>query len=96
MMGRKSQIVALAEQDQCVIGLAQATCRLGEAVENRLHIDGRGRDGPKDIAGCGLPSQRLFEIPRARLHLVEEAHVFDRDDGLVGEGLQEVDLALGE
>ena len=36
------------------------------------------------------------EVARARLHLVEQAHVLDRDHGLVGEGLHELDLALGE
>ncbi len=33
---------------------------------------------------------------RARLHLVEQAHVLDRDHGLVGEGLQDFDLARRE
>ena len=33
---------------------------------------------------------------RARLHLVEQAHVLDRDHRLVGEGLDDLDLPLGE
>ena len=40
--------------------------------------------------------KQLLEVASARLHLVEQAHVLDGDDGLIGEGLQEVDLALGE
>ena len=36
------------------------------------------------------------EIARARLHLVEQAHVLDRDHRLVGEGLHEFDLARRE
>ena len=32
------------------------------------------------------------EIARARLHLVEQARVLDRDHRLVGEGLDELDL----
>ena len=40
--------------------------------------------------------KRFFEVAGARLHLVEQAHVLDRDDGLVGEGLDELDLALRE
>ena len=31
---------------------------------------------------------------RARLHLVEQAHVFDRDDRLIGEGLDDLDLPI--
>ena len=40
--------------------------------------------------------ERRREFVRARLHLVEQAHVLDRDHGLVGEGLHDFDLALGE
>ena len=32
----------------------------------------------------------------ARLHLLEEAHILDRDDRLVGEALHELDLARGK
>ena len=38
--------------------------------------------------------ERGGESLRARLHLVEQASVFDRDDGLVGEGLDDLDLAV--
>ena len=44
----------------------------------------------------GLVLERLRQLLRARLHLLEEADVVDGDDGLVGEGGDEVDLALGE
>ena len=40
--------------------------------------------------------QRFGEVARPRLHLVEQAHVLDRDDGLIGEGLDDFDLAIGE
>ena len=32
----------------------------------------------------------------ARLHLVEQSHVFDRNHGLVGETGNKIDLAVGE
>ena len=41
-----------------------------------------------------LPS--LCDLARARLHLVEQAHVLDRDHGLVGEGGDQLDLLVGE
>ncbi len=50
----------------------------------------------ENIAGCGLLLQRLLQLPRPRLHLLEQSRVLDGDDGLVGEGLEEFDLALGE
>ena len=37
--------------------------------------------------------ERGGELPRARLHLVEQARVLDRDDRLIGEGLHDFDLA---
>jgi hypothetical protein len=38
------------------------------------------------IGGGGLLLQRFGEIARARLHLVEQTHVLDRDYCLAGEG----------
>ena len=48
------------------------------------------------VGGRGLLLQRFGEVARARLHLVEQPHVLDRDHGLVGEGLDQRDLSLGE
>ena len=40
--------------------------------------------------------QRLGEVARARLHLVEQARVLDGDDRLVREGVEQRDLSVGE
>jgi hypothetical protein len=40
--------------------------------------------------------QNLGKLARARLHLVEQPHVLDRDHGLVGEGRDKIDLLLRE
>ena len=40
--------------------------------------------------------ERGGQFARARLHLVEQAHVLDRDHRLVGEGLDQLDLLVGE
>ena len=63
-------------------------------VEHRLQVERRAADDLQHVGGRGLLLQRLGEIARPRLHLVEQAHVLDRDDRLVGEGLDELDLAL--
>ena len=39
---------------------------------------------------------RLGQLARPRLQLLEEADVLDGDDGLVGEGLEQRDLPVGE
>src|SRR5262249_47248709 len=41
-------------------------------------------------------AHRAREVVGKSLEFLEEPHVLDRDDGLVGEGLQEVDVLLGE
>src|SRR5262249_5350697 len=40
--------------------------------------------------------QRLAQFPRARLDLVEQPHVLDRDHRLVGEGREQLHLLVGE
>ena len=47
---------------------------------------------------CALrrSSSECGEFARARLHLLEQPGVLDRDHGLIGEGLQDFDLALRE
>ena len=42
---------------------------------------------------CSSASDKLA---RARLHLVEQPHVLDRDHRLVGEGRDQFDLLVGE
>ena len=46
--------------------------------------------------GRGLLLQRLGQLARARLHLVEQPHVLDRDHRLVGERGDQFDLLVGE
>ena len=40
--------------------------------------------------------EQLFEVAGLGLHLVEQSCIFDCDDGLVGEGLDELDLFVVE
>ena len=60
-----------------------------DRVEYRLHVGRRTGDDLQDIGGRGLPLQRF-------LGLVEQPDVLDRDHGLVGEGLQQLDVVIGE
>ena len=57
---------------------------------------GRARNDPQDLAGGGLLLEGLGEGPVADLQLLEQPDVLDRDHRLVGEGLEEHDLAVGE
>ena len=46
--------------------------------------------------GGGLLLERLGQLAVPRLELLEQPHVLDRDHRLVGEGLQQRDLRVGE
>jgi hypothetical protein len=62
---------------------------LHERVEHRLEFECRAADDLEHVGGRGLLLQRFAQ-------LVEEAHVLDRDDGLRGEVLDQLDLLVGE
>ena len=47
-----------------------------------------------EVAVCCSSASR--EFLRARLYIVEQPHVFDRDHGLVSESLHQLDLLVGE
>ena len=56
-------------------------------IENRLERRSASGDDAQDLAGRSLLLQGFGEIAVARLEFLEQAHVLDGDDGLVGEGL---------
>src|SRR5206468_1860448 len=94
VMGAEMQIVANPQQHARIIGIAKYAGALDDSLEGRSDIGRRGRDDLEHVAGGGLLLQRLLEIARLGLHLVEQADVLDGDDGLVGEGLDEFDLLV--
>src|SRR5262245_17081768 len=69
---------------------------VGDRVEDRLDIGWRTRNDPEDLARGRLSVQRSGEIVIADLQLPEQSDVLDRDDRLIGEGLEKGDLLVGE
>src|SRR5262249_25167087 len=63
--------------------------------QHGLEIEG-GVDRLADLAKRLQLFDRLREFAGARLHLVEQPHVLDRDHRLVGEGGEQLDLSVGE
>src|SRR5262245_46176508 len=76
----------LGEPDGSPVRAAKAYRRLGERIEHRLQIEGRAADDLAHVGGGSLLLQRFGELARARLHVVEQPHVLDRDRRLVREG----------
>ena len=69
--------------------LTQPRRTLGDRIKNRLNIRRRAGNDAQDFARRRLLLQRLFEF-------VEQPHILDRDDGLVGESFKQLDLRRGE
>ena len=70
--------------------------RFDQRIEHGLQIERRAADDLEHIGGGGLLLQRFGKIVGALAQLVEQPRVLDRDDGLVGEILDELDLLVGE
>ena len=84
---RHMDLLAVVAENPAIAGVGQARGTLGDDVEHRLDVGRRFADHLQHFGRRRLPLERL-------LGLVEQPHVLDRDDGLVGEGLQEIGFAL--
>ncbi len=79
-----------------MIGAAQPRRQLNQCIEHGLQVEGRAADDLEDFRCRCLLFERRGEFARPKLNLLEQPDVFDGDDSLVGEGLDELDLALRE
>src|SRR4030095_11066433 len=79
-MSPHNRIVPLVESQDHVIDPANPSRALDDGVEHRLHVRGRAADDAEHFPRGGLMLQGL-------LKLLEQAHVLDGDNGLVGESL---------
>src|SRR5262245_27523806 len=86
---RQAISLALAPEDESIVRLTQASRRLDECIEYRLQVERGAADHLEDVGGGGLLLQRFSQ-------LVEQARVFDGDDGLAGEISDQLDLLVRE
>src|SRR5262249_21999130 len=97
IVGRRNlQKFAVAEPNNAVYGLAQARCALNDRIEHWLSICRRPADDVKHLARRGLMFKSLGQLLSARLHLVEQPDVLDRDHRLIGKCVQQLDLSICE
>ena len=86
---RKPKLVAFHTPNLRIVCLTQPRRIFGDHVQHRLNIRRRAGDDTQNFTRRGLLFQRFLEF-------VEQPHVFDGDDGLVGEGFKQFDLRRGE
>ena len=79
--------LAIETRGDAVVRAAQPDGAADDRIKDGLYVGWRDADDAQDLAGRCLLLQRLRQICIARSQLLEEAHVFDRDDCLVCEGL---------
>ena len=78
------------------IGAAKLHRLAEHRVEDWNEIPGGAADHAQHFGCRGLLFERLRQLLCPCLHLVEQPDIFDRDHGLIGEGLQQRDLLFGE
>src|SRR5947209_17937632 len=83
------QLITALDPDGGIAGPAEAQGARGDRIEHGPELARRPGNGAKDAGSRRLALERF-------LGLVEEAHVLDRDRGLIRECLDELDLAIAE
>jgi hypothetical protein len=81
--------------DRGPVGPGELVGAGGDGGQHRLQVE-RGADGLADFAKGFELLHRPRELAGALLQLLEQADILDRDDGLRGEGLQELDLPVSK
>ena len=61
--------------------------RFVQSIEHGVQVEGRAADDLENVARRSLIFERLLQLARASLHLLEKSGILDRDYRLVGEGL---------
>src|SRR3974390_2663261 len=88
-------VIAPPEHER-LIGAAEAPHRFYQRVEHRLEVDRGVADDLEYVSGRGLLLQWLLEVAGARLHFIKQSHVLDRDDGLIGKRLHQLNLLISK
>ena len=79
-------------EEESIFRLAKPPRCVEDHINNGLDIGRRAADDTQHLRGRGLLLQCFGKVAGARLHLVEQAHVLDRDHRLVGESSDQLDL----
>src|SRR5262245_36185462 len=87
---------SLKPEHHSKIGFADESGLLQHGIEHGLQLPRRTGNDAQHLRRRCLLLQRLGEVARARLHLVKQTHVLDRDYGLIGKGGHEFDLLFRE
>src|SRR5215831_5145259 len=94
--GERVKQLAVEASGDAMVRAAQPNGAPDDGIEHRLEICWRAADDPKDFARRCLLVERRGQFSVARLQFLEQPHVLDGDYRLVGEGLEQRNLLVGE
>src|SRR5882724_10289975 len=81
------------ESVNSAVGRSAKTHRiLHDGLEDWLGVRVGRADRSENLRGGSLPAERFGQFSITRLQLLEEAHILDGNDRLVGEGLEHLNL----
>ena len=88
--------LALAATNTSHVGIAKLCSGLDQRIQHRLQIERRPADHLQHITRRSLIFQRFLKIARAGLQRAICLRAGDGDHRLLGEGLEQPDLAVGK
>jgi hypothetical protein len=87
---------AFSTKDCRVSCITQSCGIFCDSIQYRLNVGGGASDDPENLARGRLLLERFGEVAVAFLQFLKEPDVLDRDDGLVGKGLEQFHLRQRE
>src|SRR5262245_2587146 len=91
----KFQRILIVFIDRSTVGTAQLDSVRGYARQYGFEVQSRA-DGLTNLAERSQFSDRSRQFACPRLEFLEQAHVLDRDNRLVGEGFEKLNLPFSE
>src|SRR5262245_16228061 len=89
-------LLTVEEMETAKGGVAQPHSPTDDRIEYWLSVGRGARNDLKDVTGGRLPFESLSQVAVSFVEFSKQPHVLNRDDGLVGEGLEQGDLVGGE
>ena len=91
-----ANILAILDLQTAKGDAVQITRLLQDHLKHRCEIARRRIDDLQYISGCSLPLKCFLKLARPGMYLLAQPYVLDRNNRLVGKGLEQLDLLIGK
>src|SRR5215470_1164676 len=83
--------IALSKPQHHIINPTNSRGAFDDGIEDRLHVRRRAADDAEHLGRCRLVFQSFAQFCVAFLNLLEQPHVLDGDNGLIGKAFDQLD-----